>query len=145
MISPNDLKAIERILSMGKHYRPAVLPADISRGKTGDCFDHCVAVAMWSKDPEYRYVEGVARDPFSDRWILHAWLTDGIHAFDPTWVATAGIEGDHREIPIPTTYIGIEMKTKAVAAFMLHTNHKAVIANAHLAPELAEKAIMSCA
>ncbi len=140
----HDLKAVDMALSMGKNYKPAVLPADIIRGRRGNCYDHCIIQAAWLKDPEYRYVEGVAMDPFTKTWILHAWLTDGVHAFDPTWIATAGTEGDHKEIPVPTVYIGIEMKVIDVARFIKKTKHKAVLANAWMDRELAEKAITSC-
>lgn len=136
----HDLKAIEMALSMGKEYKSATLPADLSRGKAGNCYDHCIIAAAFSNNPEYRYVEGVAMDPFSKTWILHAWLTDGIHAFDPTWLALL----NGKEAAVPTTYIGIEMNTKAVAAFIKKTKHKAVLANAWMDPELANKAITSC-
>lgn len=124
------------IFSRGKQYRPANLPADIPRMKLKMCFDNAVSIAI---DGKYRYVEGLTRDPRTrDRWVLHAWLTDdsGV-AYDPTWgqLTPVGFA------PILTDYIGIEMPTERVAAFMLGTEYASVFANAWRDPALARECL----
>jgi len=122
------------ILKNGRDYTPAPLPPGMVRGKVGDCFDHCTILALGRK---WRYVEGLALDPRDrETWILHAWLTDGEHAFDPTWMAD--VLG--KEIPVPTIYFGIEMDIEHVAEFMISTRYKSVLDNAWRDPIAARAA-----
>ena len=123
------------IFSKGKQYRPASLPEGVFRMKLHHCFDNCASVAI---DGKYRYVEGLVRDPRSrDRWVLHAWLTDGEHAFDPTWgmITPAGWT------PILTEYIGFEMPFDRVARFMHRTQYAGIFANAWRDPSLARECL----
>lgn len=128
-LSPEQIEFIKR---KGKEYTPALLPSDIVRGPLGRCFDTCAQIAGACK---YKYVEGIALNPSNpDQMILHGWVTDGIHAFDPTWKSFQGDE----EIPIPTKYTGIEMDIAKVFDFMRTTEYQGVIANAWRNPELAD-------
>lgn len=115
----------------GKAYEPADLPGTIKRSSIGDCFDCCVVNAMQT---EYRYVEGIAI--IDGQTFHHAWLTDGIHAFDPTWYAYYGGE----KLRVPAEYIGIEMSIIAVAKFMSATKYKSIFSNGWRNPRLAEEA-----
>ncbi len=129
----------------GREYRRAVLPKDINRGPTGKCFDWCAlqAAAHHKQGGKYRYVEGIASDPERPgEWILHAWLTDGIHAFDPTWAAIHDVTG--KEVPIPARYIGIEMPILKVARFMNITGYQSAIGNHWRAPGPFEDILASC-
>lgn len=129
----------------GKQYEPALLPKGIERGEVGKCFDTCIMRALTS---ELRYVEGVAMcyagkdrlDKLKGTWILHAWLTDGVHAYDPTWHA---LDPKGEEVPMPAVYVGVEMDPEAVAKFMAKTEYAGVFANEKRNPALAEKAINS--
>jgi len=118
----------------GKHYYGSQLPSEIPRGAVGDCFDHCLAVAMMF--PEYQYVEGLAF--INKRWIYHAWLAkDGISAFDPTWRA---VDKDGKEVALSMVhYIGVKMDKKLVMEFVLATGYKAVLKNYWRKKDLAEK------
>lgn len=124
---------IQRIvISRGKEYTPALLPEGIKRGRPGDCFDWSMIQTL--KNKQYRYVEGLAYNPHRPgEWVYHAWLTDGVHAFDPTWMATDVFA---IEKPVPTVYIGIEFDIMEVAKFVKETEYKAVLANHWRAPEL---------
>jgi hypothetical protein len=134
---------LNRILQDGKQYEPALLPKGVARGKVGKCFDTCLIEAL--KNPKLRYVEGVAMcyagkdqlEKLKGTWILHAWLTDGKHAYDPTWLAR---DGEEKEQPMPAVYVGFEMDTEAVARFVHATEYAGVLANEHRAPALAQKA-----
>lgn len=138
MMQNLSTEQIDLILSKGKQYTPALLPADIPRGKLHDCFDHC-AIAAAKNFRKYKYVEGLARHPLKpEEWILHAWLTDGTHAFDPTWQC---FDQDKVEQPVPTIYIGLEIDLLALANFMKVTGYKSIFANAWRNPALAAKAI----
>lgn len=124
------------IIKYGKQYKPAFLPKDIKRGKLKTCFDTCLVQAL---DGKYRYVEGLAKNPRKkDDWILHAWLTDGRHAFDPTWYAADPLGF---EMPVPTIYIGIEMPTRPVAMFIQATEYTGIFANSWRDPERAKQII----
>lgn len=132
----NDEKFTEYIFKNGKVYEPALLSEGSMRGKVGDCFDTCVMIAK--RDPRFRYVEGLARDPKDPkRWILHSWITDreGRRAFDPTWRAFV----EDLEVPVPSVYIGFEMDLEAVARFMIGTRYHGIFANAWRNPDLARK------
>lgn len=125
------------VTKRGKHYKPALLPAGIKRGRPGDCFDWCMIQAM--QHPEYRYVEGLAQDPDDlENFVYHAWLTDGKHAFDPTWMA---IDNNGKEREMPIMYLGIELDMMEVAKFVSATEYKAVLANHWRAPELSKPMI----
>lgn len=125
----------------GKLFNAAPLPADIIPGRLGFCFDDCIMRAI-NSDGKYQYVEGIASDPENQRWILHAWLTDGINAFDPTWGYQDPKTGKAiHTLPMPSAYIGIAMPTDKVVAFMRKTTYQGVIANRHRAPLLAKELI----
>lgn len=126
---PNEL--ILFFMKHGKQYTPALLPADIKRGAVGTCFDTSAVNAL---DRKYRYVEGIAMSPRSYDWILHAWLTDGERAYDPTWRA---LNAQGEEVPVPSAYVGVELEIEAVAGFMLSTEYASVLANAWRDPEQA--------
>lgn len=110
----------------GKNYKAAVLPADIERGPLGMCFDWSMIQCM-KLGEKYRYCEGLARGPYDDNWVLHAWLTDGIHAFDATWLAYKN--GTNEEIVPPVRYIGIEMPLMAIVLFVRRTKYQGIIPN----------------
>lgn len=123
------------INTLGKVYFPALLPSEIERGKLGDCFDHCLIQALYN--PQYQYVEGLVYSPLRKEWIYHAWLTDGIYAYDPTWHAK-DITG--KELPLSMMkYIGVEMDVKKVAEFVRSTEYKAVFENYWRNERLAEE------
>lgn len=120
-------KAIRHLLVHGNRYVPALLPDDLERLKFGHCYDNCAATALIHKGTsKYRYVEGIAIVP-GKRPIPHAWLTDGVHAFDLTWFAHDG-EGNERPMSV-VTYIGIEMPINAVIDFMKATKYSGVFMN----------------
>lgn len=117
-------KRAKYIFKNGKQYKPALCPSNIIRGKVGDCFDVCLLNAVKFG---YGYVEGLAMNPNNkEEWILHAWLTDGDNAFDPTWKA---IDNEGVEKPIPTVYFGLPMDTFRVFDFVKETEYKSVIEN----------------
>jgi len=128
----------DNVLRFGKRYIPAPLPPDLRRMPMGHCFDNCELLALESHG-KYRYVEGVARSYRNDVWLLHAWLTDGVHAFDPTWHFK--FNDNDQELPFPGDYVGIEMDHWHVAEFMLTTEYAGVLANAWRAIDLAQKAL----
>jgi hypothetical protein len=128
----------ELITKLGKRYTPAMLPKDLKRFPTGMCFDACAIQAVHKR--QYRYVEGMCKPFHEDRWFLHAWLTDGEFAFDPTWKC---MDDNGIEHPVPAEYIGIEMDTVAVARFMKETTYQGVIPNRWRNEELAAAALES--
>jgi SAM-dependent methyltransferase len=131
-----DSPAIQLILNHGKTYKTALLPADIERGPLGKCFDWCALQA--ARHRQYRYVEGLASNPQEeDDWVLHAWLTDGKQAFDPTWAAED--KRTKKQFPVPASYVGIEMDIISVARFMSKTGYQSVLGNYWRNPELAER------
>lgn len=120
-----DRQIATLVVKRGKFYRSSVLPKDIPRGDVGICFDWCALQA--AKNRKYRYVEGLASNPENpEDWLLHAWLTDGENAYDPTWSAK---DDDGVEHPVPSQYLGIEMDIEKVANFMTTTGYQGVIAN----------------
>ena len=131
----DEQKIAEYIFNNGKQYKPALCPPDVMRGGVGDCFDTCLANAVFQG---FGYVEGLAKHPKKDEWILHAWLTDGEHAFDPTWRA---FTDDNEEKPVPTFYVGIELDVQKVVDFVHATGYKSVIANFERNAEVAQKAL----
>jgi len=133
-MKPKNLdKIIEYVELHGFPHKPANLPAKMIRGRVGDCFDCSIINAL--KNPDLKYVEGIARSVQTGEWIYHAWLTNGRDAFDPTWKLVLNGE-DH---PVPTEYIGITMETNDVAEFMLATEYKAVLENGWRNPDVANK------
>ncbi len=127
----------EKIHTHGKRYIGTRLPDELGRGKIGDCFDHCIVLAMHF--PKYRYVEGLAKVPGNKSWIHHAWLTDetGEMAYDPTWYAKTD---NGEEVGLSMIhYVGVVMDTMKVADFVRTTEYKAVLKNYWRAPELANK------
>lgn len=131
-----DNDTMQLIHKLGREYKPALLPADVTRGRVGWCFDDCAIRALQSKG-KYRYVEGLAVTVRSPEPRLHAWLTDGENAFDPTWMAMKDDTGE--EFPIPGAYLGIEMPIELVAKFMVDTGYQGVLANRHRLPALVEE------
>ena len=119
---PHELEAW--IGAWGKVYTGKQLPEGMSRGPMGHCFDNCALRASMRRD--LRYVEGIAALP-GQEWKLHAWLTDGIHAYDPTWYAVNRLT--KKEVQHPAIYIGIELPIEKVLTFMRRTQYQAVIAN----------------
>lgn len=102
------------ILDYGREYAIAPLPDDIKIGRSGFCYDNCFKQATG----KYRYVEGIAIDtnhhghPTLPKRTLHAWLTDGIHVFDPTWCSKQDEQSDEYSYWPPMRYIGIEIPKK---------------------------------
>ena len=90
------------------------------------CFDWSALMAA-KHYPKYQYVEGIALDPEThDARLLHAWLSDGKHAFDATWSAR---DNDGVYHPVPSIYIGIAMPFLLVRDFMKATGYQGVLAN----------------
>lgn len=129
---------MEYIVDRGMEFVPATLPRDLERHPIGTCFDACAIQAI--KNRKYRYVEGIAK-PLNGDWTLHAWLTDGVQAFDPTWQTIDNLTG--KEVPFAGVYIGIEMDTIEVAKFMKATGYQGIIANRWRNEELAKNALES--
>lgn len=129
-------KIIEKVLIHGKTYQPAMLPNELQgrRGRVGDCFDHTLVVSLTT---EYKYVEGIAKRPTTGDWVLHAWLTDGQHAFDLTW----GVEFRKGGVlfPLPTEYIGIEIDKEGVVDFLRAVKYKSVLHNGWRDEQRSEK------
>lgn len=120
----------------GRRFYPALLPDDIERGKTGDCFDHCIMEVVRSKG-KYFYCEGIAY--IHGKWIHHAWMTDakGQYAYDPTWRAT---DTNEREVPLKmVNYLGAVLETSLVVEFLIKTEYKSPLANHKKAPDIAQK------
>ena len=118
----------------GKQFYAGPLPEELIRGKVGDCFDWCLALAKMF--PKYKYVEGGAF--INGEWHHHAWLTeDGKTALDPTWSAKTK-EGKY--IPLTMVhYVGVVMDNDAVMEFVLKTGYKAILKNHYRNHELAKK------
>lgn len=135
-----EIKGNKKILSYlqenGKSYTPAILPEHIARGEPGDCYDTSM-LAVINNYPKLKYVEGMAKIPGQEDWVLHAWVTDesGV-AYDPTWKA---FDQTGKQKPIPTTYIGIEMDFLLVAQFVKATEYKGIFANYWRNREIANK------
>ena len=128
-----DKKLEKIILEKGKNYIPKLAPKNIKRGKVGDCFDTSIIAAL---KHNLKYVEGMARNPHTGEWILHAWVSDGVHAFDLTWYA----ENAYGEMfAVQTEYVGVEMDTMLVCDFMKATGYKSVFNNAWRDQERANK------
>lgn len=139
-IEPEIIKTIKK---HGHKYRPALLPADIPRGKLGVCFDENAIVAVRSRG-KYHYVEGIARmnhQGKKGRWILHAWLTDGQGrvAYDRTWRCVNDKTG--QDEPVPADYIGLRISPKGLFVFMRATGMQGIIPNAWRAPALANEVL----
>jgi len=129
---------MEYIVDKGIEFIPELLPVDIKRHPIGTCFDACAIEAINNR--KYSYVEGICK-PINGDWTLHAWLSDGSHAFDPTWQTIDNRTG--KEIPFAGVYIGIEMDVIEVAKFMKETGYQGVIANRWRNEELAINALES--
>lgn len=130
------LEAISKQVGLhGKVYIPAIVPPELPRGRVGDCFDWTLVQAMMNR--KYKYVEGVAKRPSNDEWVLHAWLTDGEHVFDLTW----GMYFKDKTVvlPLPTLYYGVEMETSAVVDFYRSVKYKSVLWNGWRDEERAKK------
>jgi len=133
----------EKVLIHGKKYIPAITPSELQRGRIGDCFDWTLVQALMNY-PKYKYVEGIAKRPTTNDFVLHAWLTDGVHAFDLTWGMYFGKSKEEAEkagrvLPLPIDYIGIEMDAKDVAEFYRATQYKSVLHNGWRDEQRSEK------
>jgi hypothetical protein len=120
--TPDEIRLIK---SYGKTYKSASLPGDIMPGTLGQCFDWSMMQAL-KAGRKYQYVEGIAKVPRGN-WELHAWLSDGRSAFDPTWHGTAGGAAK---------YIGIEIPMDVLLQFNRQTEYQGMICNRWRAPEL---------
>lgn len=134
-----DIHTARRIIKFGKEYKPALLPPDLRRGRVGWCFDDSI---IQLTDPElrkkYSYVEGIARSTPAEPLVLHAWLTDGEYAYDPTWYAF-GLMNEPRIMP--AYYVGIEMPALDVMRFMSATEYQGIIGNGYRNKKLAQKCV----
>jgi hypothetical protein len=119
-----DQTTADIVVKLGKQYEWAPLPDDIKKGPTGMCFDWS-ALQTARLHPKYRYVEGIAKSVFDNDWKLHAWLTDGTHAFDPTWMVI-GDQKHLKGVP-PFHYIGIEIDIHTVHKFMKLTGYQGIL------------------
>ncbi len=129
---------IETIIERyAKEYKAALLPDGLKYGEPGDCFDYCTLLVL--NNPEYTYVEGVASDPKTGNWLVHSWITDGVHAFDPTWRTTKNDTGEY--VVMPSKYYGIPFKRMDLFEFIAKTKMKSVLHNRGLAPELFQRMI----
>lgn len=137
-----DIHTARRIQKFGKEYEPAELPPDLRPGRLGWCFDDCI-VQLTNRDlqAKYRYVEGLARATKSDFLVLHAWLTDGVHAFDPTWSVHHNLTGRISHYNPSAYYCGIEMPALDVMRFMSATEYQCVIGNGWRNRRLAKKCV----
>lgn len=125
----------------GKSFTPALCPPDITRGPGGACFEISLINILLSD--KYTYVEGKARRSTTGDWVGHAWLTDGVHAFDPTWMGvsidrnTDDGQVEKAELsPHPGPYFGIPMPRRFVLGFHGATGgYCGVLWNRHLAPK----------
>lgn len=134
-----DLHTARRIQKFGKEYIPAVLPDDLRPGRLGWCFDDSIIQLTDEKlRAKYKYVEGIARAFPREPFTLHAWLTDGIHAFDPTWYGIGKAEAKGLKL---SYYCGIEMDALAVMRFMSATSYQGVIANGYRDRRLAAECL----
>jgi hypothetical protein len=130
---------VDIIDQYGKEYLAAPLPDDIQLGRPGDCFDWSAFQAAKHKG-KYQYVEGIASEPgHPNVWVSHAWLSDGIHAFDPTWQAFRMHHGRKKYYAVPSRYVGVEIPIGFVRDFVRRTGYKAVIFNRWRAPELVQE------
>jgi hypothetical protein len=114
----------------GVCYEPALLPADLTHGKLHHCFDVALLAALHS-DGKYQYVEGLARTYHEDQWTVHAWLTDGTHAFDPTWRA---LDPQGKDILLPVLYFGVPLDIKLASKYVMKTGQAGIIPNRHAEP-----------
>lgn len=120
--TPEEMRMIRQY---GKRYQAAALPDDIETGPMGWCFDWSMIQCIKTKE-KYHYCEGVAKDPQDGKWKLHAWLTDGTHAYDATWGIESKLKG---RIHLRTKYIGIEISLIDVMKFVRKTEYQGLIPN----------------
>ena len=116
----------------GKEYIPTVAPKYMERGKVGECFDASLLAAY---KYNLKYVEGLAYNPINKRWILHAWVSDGKHAFDLTWRAYK----DGVEVPMPTKYYGVELDKYLVAEFIKKVGYNCILKSGYRNKTIAQK------
>jgi hypothetical protein len=81
-IHPNELR--DYLAAYGQEWQAAPLPADVERGKMGDCYKNATHAII--EHPDWRYAEGYAYTSKVPLPILHGWAVkpDGTVA-DPTW------------------------------------------------------------
>ncbi len=135
-------KLIEDIVKKhGKSYVLALLPDDLERGKIGDCFEHCLFSAFLSQRVNnkraYYYVEGIAGCE-AIGFAHHAWLTDGNHAYDPTWYVICDDSGKRVDISM-FSYFGIELGAVDTLRFFKETGYKGFLNNRERAPEMFDR------
>lgn len=120
---------IRTIEKHGKEYEPALLPYDIKRGEFGNCYYNCFMQRV-ELGGKYDYVEGFA---IAKGFIyLHAWLTDGKYAFDPTYIA---FDQGQNEIALRVVYIGVPFERHASSAYILKNKYFGLFANRHRTPK----------
>lgn len=122
---------IKLVNKHGWWYTPAPLPDDIQRGELNRCFDNSIIQATKTHG-KYTYVEGIAY--YQGEAYVHAWLTDGKHAFDPTWVAEdskGNFIGDQVWL-----YQGLPFALDMAAMYFISTGLQGILANRERDPEL---------
>lgn len=90
------------LLRHGKWYEATEYPREMWEGVMGSCYGNAMIVA--ASEPRYRYVEGYACPVDTGFPVHHAWVTDGVHAFDPTWGPEWKMEG--------SAYLGVEFSVE---------------------------------
>lgn len=132
IVTPEHFDLIERL---GQEYHAALLPSDLKRWPVGSCYDASAIQAVMNR--KYTYVEGIAQT--TNGWVCHAWLTDGLHAFDPTWYA---YKEKDTEVPYPGRYFGIPIDLADLGEFMSATGYQGIFPNSWRAPEIAKRIIV---
>lgn len=135
MIVPYNI--LKYLSEKGRPYHSVLVPEGVIRGTVGDCYDTALIAAVMY--PHLKYVEGIAKNPATKEWMLHAWVTEEgkDFAFDLTWKA---VRNDlNEEIPVPTEYIGIEMDTLLIAEFVKSTGYKGIFVNRWRNKEIADR------
>jgi hypothetical protein len=90
------------LLRHGKWYKAVEYPREMWEGCLGHCYGNAMIVA--TSEPRYRYVEGYACPIETGLPVHHAWVTDGTHAFDPTWGPHGWLKG--------SAYFGVEFSVE---------------------------------
>lgn len=121
---------MRELFGKGKTYLPADLPDDLHYGEPGHCFDNCLLAALRS-DGKYRYCEGIGI--MFDEAFVHAWLTDGEHAYDLTWRA---VYKDGKTRAAPAVYKGVELDTEACARMVRSSGYAGIVGNRTMRPGL---------
>lgn len=135
-------KYIEDILEKKwRHFTPKELPEGLDRYELWNCYDASVMTVLRNQDKKLFYCEWIATVTRTGERYLHAWVSDGEYAYDPTW--RVELQGEVVSSRGHIEYFGIMMWKQEVWEFMLDTNHKAILANRNKNKELADIAINS--